>query len=155
MTTSQLLARPDGQACLGEGEALDSAIWVFENALVVDHRPYTGIASLYGRLGNADRARELLAEHEREVDPIILQGRIDNIHGTRGSIAFGAGDYELAAREWEQQDHVRHGWPDSNLGEAYARSGQLDKAVVQYDGYVTRNQPLRIIWDRWNRQGLR
>jgi serine/threonine-protein kinase len=102
-------------------------------------RPYFDLVYVSALAGRPDRARELVAEYQRAVDP-RYQAR------AQGELARAWGRIALAERRW--RDAVESlwqaqagefpdpmGWPE--LAHAYDRLGKADSAIALYQRYVT------------------
>jgi tetratricopeptide (TPR) repeat protein len=113
------------------------------------NRPYLDLASFYAWAGAPDRARELVAEWESEIDPRVQRG-IERKHGVRGEIALAEGRFEEAIegfRAWDRRtDCTICALP--GLANAYDRAGVPDSAIAVYERYITTPMLLRYS-DAW------
>jgi tetratricopeptide (TPR) repeat protein len=125
--------------------ATDPAIRKVESALVeyplaeippLD-RPYGFLAMVYAFSDDPERAREFMAEYEREV-PSESRPRDDTSPMvTRGVLALAEGQPEEAARQFRRAD--REGCPICVLpllGRAYEMAEQPDSVLAIYKRYV-------------------
>ena len=103
-------------------------------------RPYTQLVSLSAFTGQPGRARELLAEFEREVPPEL---RFESSYRRAvGSIALAEGAYEDAIEEFRRSDEgLCRLCPLPGLAQAYDAAGQADSAIAVYERYL--NTPAR------------
>jgi tetratricopeptide (TPR) repeat protein len=106
-------------------------------------RPYFLLVQFLAEAGEADRARRLLEEWERE-------SRSDDPHDDlRGQIALAEGDYEVAASHFEQA--VSGGCPVCvlpKLARAYDRAGHADTTIATYERYIKTPYHARVYWDQ-------
>jgi tetratricopeptide (TPR) repeat protein len=102
-------------------------------------RPYLRLAAALAKAGRADRARALVAEYERVVDPRWY-------HSGKSELDLSWGHIALAERRWPEviakfqaaaraePGHPAFGLPE--LGRAYDLMGQTDSAIALYERYL-------------------
>jgi tetratricopeptide (TPR) repeat protein len=115
------------------------------------NRPYSALASFYAKAGQADRARQLLAEYQSAV-PASYRRRDVNRYRAAGDIGMAEGKAEEALTNY-------HAWRDSaactncalyELGRAYELAKQPDSALVAYQQAVSNPGGLgRVFGDAW------
>jgi len=101
-------------------------------------RPYSGLAWLYGHMGQPDRAKQVMAEYEAAV-PEAIRRRQPFRHGAAAAIALAEGrvqDGIKGYRAWYDEDNC------SVCGlylvaRAYERAGERDSALAVYERAVT------------------
>src|SRR5204863_4538183 len=101
-------------------------------------RPYSGLAFLYGHMGQPDRAKQVMAEYEAAV-PEAIRRRQPFRHGAAAAIALAEGrvqDGIKGYRAWYDEDNC------SVCGlylvaRAYERAGERDSALAVYERAVT------------------
>jgi pentatricopeptide repeat protein len=100
-------------------------------------RPYTGLASLYARAGDVDRAKELFDEYQALVPEGYRRGD-GSTDRTRGDIAMAEGKYREALEAYragfEAGTCITCGAQE--MGMAYERLGLIDSAIVIYQDAV-------------------
>jgi tetratricopeptide (TPR) repeat protein len=103
-------------------------------------RPYPILAALYAAVGQAARARGLLAEYEREIPEPVRRGQPYR-HGAEAVIAVFEGrvpDAITGFRAWyDEESCAACGLYE--LGKAYDRAGQSDSALAVYERAVAAN----------------
>ncbi len=99
-------------------------------------RPYFGLAGLYALAGQPDRARQLLAEYETEIDPVSRQADELGRHFAEGAIALAEGRFDEAVAELLRSERGSCVRRCSALARAYDRAGQADSAVATFQRYV-------------------
>lgn len=119
-------------------ENLDSAVQVFERALVID----PGYALAYAGLGDAYwkkyRSTKELSWIEKSREACQQAGRLDSslsaAHSCLGTLFAGTGNYQEAAREFERAVETEPTNDDAfrGLAGAYEHLGRLDKAENTY-----------------------
>jgi tetratricopeptide (TPR) repeat protein len=130
---------------------LDSAIssGPFKSALPAE-RPYTELAARYARLGDAARARGLLAEEASALDSVQLRAARSFRATALGEIAL------LEGRPTEAIARFREGFAENAtcypcFAAAFARAfdaaGNTDSASVWGDRYLTSRSRSRLITD--------
>jgi tetratricopeptide (TPR) repeat protein len=104
-------------------------------------RPYLLLAQLYALAGKPGRARALLAEYERAVDPVLRRQLEQDHHGASGELALAEGRLTDAVAEFRQQaaSHggLCYGCGLAGLGRAYDRMSEPDSAIAIYERYLT------------------
>jgi serine/threonine-protein kinase len=103
-------------------------------------RPYTFLAIVYASAGRPDRARALLGEYERVVDPLLR--RIDEPmrRWAQGQVALAEGRFADAIAEFEAYVPApRLCLPcgQAALAQAYDRAGNPDSSIAVYERYLT------------------
>jgi tetratricopeptide (TPR) repeat protein len=113
-------------------------------------RPYLPIAVAYAVAGKPRKARELLAEYEREV-PHMYRRRAENFRRWAwGQIAMAEG--RIADAVSELQAFASATASDCRpcglaaLAQAYDRTGQMDSAIATYERYVRTPHIMRLAW---------
>jgi eukaryotic-like serine/threonine-protein kinase len=101
-------------------------------------RPYTMLANLYGAAGRADRAREMLAEYEREVPAEMRSNDAQARRWVEVNVAFGREDAEAAISLIRalEADAVCRPCVERALAYAYEMGGQTDSAIAHYERYI-------------------
>jgi eukaryotic-like serine/threonine-protein kinase len=109
----------------------------FEQVPLLD-RPYLQLAGSYAAAGRVDRARAMLAEHDRLVAPLGVGDARSDRHAASGWIALAQGRHEDAIRELRRADElatcVLCMLPA--LARAYDAAGQADSAIAVYQRYI-------------------
>jgi tetratricopeptide (TPR) repeat protein len=108
------------------------------DALKPVNRPYPGLASFYALVGKSDRARALLSEYERLVEPRLRRRAAAELDLVRGRLAAAAGDF-AGAVSWHQRAAQRGATPAfalPDLAQAYDLAGQTDSAIAVYQRYL-------------------
>jgi tetratricopeptide (TPR) repeat protein len=102
-------------------------------------RPYLKLAMTNAMAGRADRARVLVAQHERVVEPRLYQ------LGVKAEVDLTWAHIALAERRWPEaitkfRQAVNEGTPAvaalPKLGRAYELAGQTDSAIAVYERYL-------------------
>jgi tetratricopeptide (TPR) repeat protein len=144
----RLQRRPDRAV-----KELERALTVFPfDSLAPLERPYLVLAELMAQSGRPRRARELLAEYERHVDPTyrrMAEGDKHTRHTAQGELALAEGrvaDAIAEFREWSERGQCL-GCGLTALARAYTRAGLPDSAVAAYERYVGRMWTERIMED--------
>jgi len=113
-------------------------------------RPFFDLASFYAMSGDPARARALLAEYERTVDPLIRKTQERFIHGSLGTILLAENRPQDAIQEFELEraklafDRL----VDLPLmARAYEKLNLPDSALAFYERFVTTPQYFRIRHD--------
>jgi len=112
-------------------------------------RPYGNLAVVYAGLGQPNRARQLLAEAERELDEGLLQQAASVHYRAAGYIALAEGRANDAVTEFRLSD-AELGCeicPLHGLGTAYRLAGQPDSAIAVFERFVNTPYAARVIWD--------
>jgi len=101
-------------------------------------RPYSTLVRSFARLGKVERARQLISEAERVLDPGLLRQASPDLHRAVGWVALAEGRYEDAISEFGLSDAelgcnlcLLYG-----LGIAYRQAGQPDSAIAVFERYV-------------------
>jgi eukaryotic-like serine/threonine-protein kinase len=105
-----------------------------------EERPYPELAMFYAMAGDVARARSLLSDYERTVDPLIRKTQENRIHGSLGAIALAERRPAEAIREFQIDRAKRADQPILDLpliARAYEMAGVPDSALVSYERYVT------------------
>jgi eukaryotic-like serine/threonine-protein kinase len=109
------------------------------------------LAQLYALASKPERARELLTEHERVVEPALRRRAEQERHGAWAEVALAEGRLEEAVAEFRQQ--ASRGWCTicglTGLGRVYDLAGVPDSAVAAYERYVTTPFFQRLGEDTW------
>jgi eukaryotic-like serine/threonine-protein kinase len=119
-------------------ENLDSAVQVFERALVLD----PGYALAYAGLGDAywkkyeNNKEATWIEKTREAcqQAIRLDGSLSSAHACLGTLSAGTGNYEQAAREFERSAETEptNDGAFRGLADAYEHLGKSEEAEKTY-----------------------
>ena len=115
-------------------------------------RPYFDLAELYALAGDGNRARALLEEYVREVDPRLQPGQEGGYRGALGEVALAEGRYDDAIAEFRKQEERDRGWPKGAgyfLAHAYDLAGEPDSALIVYERFLDVNHLFRLFID-WN-----
>ena len=118
---------------------LDAAVERFFESLEPEDRPYADLAEAYAVAGNLERARELLAEGERVLDPGLLRQLRSSYHSARGYIALAEGRSSDAVTEFKLMD-AELGCiicPLHGMGTAYRLANEPDSAIAVFERYVS------------------
>ncbi len=111
--------------------------------LDVEERPYLDLASAYAWSGAADRARALLAEFERLVEPRFRASARDggaSIDRTHGAIALAESRWSDAIAAFRRGDTGQCEICSlPGLAAAFDRAGQPDSAIAAYEAFFARN----------------
>ena len=102
-------------------------------------RPYLPLADFYAEANQPARARTLLAEYEREIDPALRGAEIPALDHARGQLATAEGDYATAIAALRRADAV-HTCPICvlpALARAFDLNGDRDSAIAVYERYLT------------------
>jgi tetratricopeptide (TPR) repeat protein len=117
--------------------------------LELAERPYGGLAVAFAGVGRTDRARQLLAEAERELDEGLLRQAAGGLHRGAGYVALAEGRANDAVTEFRLSDAelgceicALHG-----LGTAYRLAGEPDSAIAVFERFVNTPYASRVIWD--------
>ena len=111
-------------------------------------RPYLELAIFYAEAGQPDRARAMMAEHDRVVPEGLRRAGGKLRHAALGSIALAERRPHDALAEFRQQDQGECevcGLGD--LGRAYDVAGQADSAIAVYERYAGRPYVYRMFPD--------
>ena len=125
---------------------LDSAIAQvqFKDLPMVD-RPYLESAATLARLGNAEKARAMVARYRAEVtDTSLRRAQISDLHAVLGEIALAEGKAVEAVSEFRQGDIGYDGAPAGEcaaclpleLGRAFDAAGTTDSAAFYFERYL-------------------
>ena len=113
-------------------------------------RPYLPLAVAYAVAGKPRKARELLAEYEREV-PHMYRRRAETFRvWAWGQVAMAEG--RIADAVSELQAFASATASDCRpcgltaLAQAYDRAGQVDSAIATYERYVRTPHIMRLAW---------
>ncbi|HEU4524184.1 MAG TPA: tetratricopeptide repeat protein, partial [Gemmatimonadales bacterium] len=115
-------------------------------------RPYLKIATLLALAGQPRRARELLAEYERNVAPEFrrMVEHMNTRHAVRGELALREGRVGDAVEEFRLGAAATRQCPICGLealGRAYATAGQTDSAIAVYERYLDTQSLQRVHQD--------
>jgi eukaryotic-like serine/threonine-protein kinase len=109
-------------------------------------RPYLDLALVYALADKPDRARALMSEYERVVDPETRRGSEQDRRGASGELALAEGRVEDAITDFQYQ--ASHGACRfcglGGLARAIDRSGQTDSTIAAYERYVGTSELLRL-----------
>ena len=113
-------------------------------------RPFFDVARAYAMSGDPVRARALLAEYERSIDPLIRKAREPSLHGTLGAILLAEHRPQEAIQEFELN---RAKQPYDRIvslplmARAYEMLNMPDSARVSYERFVTTPKYFRFQYD--------
>ena len=110
-------------------------------------RPYLPLANFYAEANQPARARTLLAEYEREIDPALRGAEIPVLDHARGQLATAEGHYPTAISALRRAD-VGHTCPLCvlpALARAFDLNGERDSAIAVYERYLTVPWPGRLL----------
>jgi serine/threonine-protein kinase len=111
-------------------------------------RPYLELAIFYAEAGRPDRARTLMAEHDRLVPEGLRRASSKLRHAALGSIALAERRPQDALAEFRQQDQGDcEVCALGDLGRAYDVAGQADSAIAVYERYAGRPYVFRMFPD--------
>lgn len=101
-------------------------------------RPYLTIASLYARLGRADRVTELVAAYERTVPPELRGNDQFSRAVIDGYAAFHQQQYEQAIAAWRRALNATGCAVclDAEFGLAFEAAAMPDSAIARYEHFV-------------------
>jgi tetratricopeptide (TPR) repeat protein/tRNA A-37 threonylcarbamoyl transferase component Bud32 len=128
---------------------LNESVDQFFDSLAPEDRFYFDLAQAYAVAGNLDRARELLAEGERLLDPWFFGQSRGDYHGARGYIAIAEGRFSDAVDEFRLMD-AELGCticPLHGMGTAYRLTNQPDSAIAAFERYVSTPRSGHVITD--------
>jgi eukaryotic-like serine/threonine-protein kinase len=110
-------------------------------------RPFFGLVYFYAMSGDPTRARALLAEYERSIDPLIRKTQELFIHGTLGAVLLAEHRPQEAIQEFEL-DRAKQGYDRlidlPLMARAYEMLNMPDSAMVSYERLVTTPQYFRL-----------
>jgi tetratricopeptide (TPR) repeat protein len=126
---------------------LDSAIArvPFRELPMID-RPYLSAAVALARLGNADKARAMIARYRAEMtDTSAARVQQPELHQALGEIALASGHPQEALAEFRRGDIGYDGAPADecaacvffDLGRAYDAVGKADSATMMFERYLS------------------
>lgn len=110
-------------------------------------RPYLGLAGLYGRLGDAERARQLVAEFKRAVPDAPRARWEDDEQFIEADLALADGRWDDAVAGYEAWARLEPGCLDCmsyNLAVAHDSAGRADTALALYEKEIDRTGPPRM-----------
>jgi eukaryotic-like serine/threonine-protein kinase len=113
-------------------------------------RPYLNLGVAYAVAGQSRRARALLTEYERVVDPSLRRDAERLRHQAWGYVAMAEGRFKDAAAEFRAFVNSPQHCTICGLAElatAYDRLGERDSAVAMYERYVTTPHIGRLLDD--------
>jgi tetratricopeptide (TPR) repeat protein/tRNA A-37 threonylcarbamoyl transferase component Bud32 len=122
------------------------------------------LASLYARVGRADRAREYLRRFETELPEAARKDLEFQYHDVQSNIAVAEGRQAEAVAEQRLAYEKRTGCDPCrlfSLAEVYDRVGQPDSALVYYERYLVvpslgrLSQDAQLLWMVYRRLGAR
>jgi len=111
------------------------------------NRPYLALATFFAEAGRADRARELLAEMERETDLEVISA-FDAVllDLARGLIAGEEERLDEAIAAFRRADRLRCQLCGlSELARTYDRAGSADSALALYERWIETPAPFRLM----------
>jgi len=108
-------------------------------------RVYPQLAITYALGGKLDEARSLMGEYARTVPPAVQKGDPDHYEAL-GNIALAEGHFADALKNFQQ---MRVGNACTTCGlfeaaQAYAKLGQADSALANYERYVSQGDLFRV-----------
>jgi len=113
-------------------------------------RPFFELAGAYAMSGDPVRARALLAEYERSIDPVMRKIQEPFIHRTLGTILLAEHRPQEALREFEV-DRAKQAYDRlidlPAMARAYEMLNMPDSAMVSYERFVTTPKYFRIRYD--------
>jgi eukaryotic-like serine/threonine-protein kinase len=113
-------------------------------------RPILGLAFFYAMSADPARARALLAEYERSIDPLIRKTQELFIHGILGAVLLAEHRPQEAIHEFEL-DRAKQGYDRlidlPLMARAYEMLNMPDSALVSYERLVTTPQYFRLRHD--------
>jgi len=113
-------------------------------------RPFFELAGAYAMSGDPVRARALLAEYERSIDPVMRKMQEPLIHRTLGNILLTEHRPQEALREFEL-DRAKQAYDRlidlPAMARAYEMLNMPDSAMVSYERFVTTPKYFRIRYD--------
>jgi hypothetical protein len=143
------LQRRPGQAV----KELDRALTVFPfDSLAPLERPYLPVAEVLAQAGQPRRARDLLAQYERDVEPRyrrMAEPDKHTRHTAQGELALAEGrlpDAITEFRAWSETGQCL-GCGLTALARAYTRAGLPDSAVAAYERYLSTMWMERVMID--------
>jgi tetratricopeptide (TPR) repeat protein len=125
---------------VGTVRAVDEALEAYPlNSLATADRPYLDLAAFYASAGQPERAREFIAEYEREVDPEVRRGNRAGLYSALGDIALAEKRYDAAIAEYRRWDKeiACAICASQSIALAFDQAGQSDSALVRYEHYLT------------------
>jgi tetratricopeptide (TPR) repeat protein len=134
---------------------LDSAIALVQfNDLPMVDRPYLEAAGTLARIGNAAKARALLARYRAEVtDTSLRRVQVNGVHYLLAEIALAEGKPQDAITEFRQSDVGFDGAPADecapclslDLGRAFDAARVPDSAAFYFERYLA-----TPFWNKWS-----
>ena len=126
--------------------ALDSVIAAvpFRDLPMID-RPYLHAAEALALVGNAEKARAMIARYQSEMtDTSIKRVQLAELHEKLGEIALAAGKPRDAIAEFRSSDVSYDGGPSRecaacpalDLARAYDAAGKADSAAMYFERYL-------------------
>jgi tetratricopeptide (TPR) repeat protein len=115
-------------------------------------RPYLTLAIAYASGGRAERARALLGEYEREIEPRLRRIEEPMRRWAWGQVAMAEGRFVEAIAQFQAYVPTpRSCLPcgQSALAQAYDRQGNVDSAIAVYERYLSTPSFYRL-----NEQGI-
>ena len=112
-------------------------------------RSYGSLATVYAGAGQTQRARELLAEAEQELDPGLRRMAAAELHRGAGYLALAEGRADDAVVEFRLSD-AQLGCeicPLHGMGTAYRQAGQPDSAIAVFERFVNTPYASRLLYD--------
>jgi eukaryotic-like serine/threonine-protein kinase len=111
------------------------------------NRPYLDMARTYGFAGDARRARELLAEYDREMPPDMRGDDRAGLAAARAAIAYADGDFAEASRHLRLAEDIDICQRCVNfaLAVVFDRAEQPDSAFARYQRYLAM-PAARALW---------
>jgi tetratricopeptide (TPR) repeat protein len=131
---------------------LNAAVDLFFDSLAPEDRRYFDLAQAYEAAGNIDRARELLAEGERVLDPWFFEQIRGDYHSARGYIALAEERFSDAVNGFKLMDAALGCTicPLHGMGMAYRLANEPDSAIAVFERYVNTprsgNMVLDAVW---------
>lgn len=111
------------------------------------NRPYLGLAGLYARLGDAVRARQLVAEFKQAVPDAPRARWEDDEQFIEADLALVAGRWDDAVAGYEAWARLEPGCLDCTayaLAVAHDSAGRADTALALYEKEIDRTGPPRL-----------
>jgi tetratricopeptide (TPR) repeat protein len=134
---------------------LDSAIALVQfNDLPMVDRPYLEAAGTLARIGNAAKARAMLARYRAEVtDTSLRRVQVNEVHYVLAEIALAEGKPQEAVTEFRQSDVGYDGAPAGecaaclslDLGRAFDAARVPDSATFYFERYLA-----TPFWNKWS-----
>jgi len=112
-----------------------------------NERPFFEVVFIYAMAGDPARARALLAEYKRTIDPLIQKTQEQLSHGSLGAVLLAEHRPQDAIREFEL-DRAKQAFDRRIdlplMARAYEMMNMPDSALVSYERFVTTPQYFRL-----------